>query len=161
MSNNTRIEIKDGLVQGDEVLLNPRAVVAEAREESKDEEKVDVKKKFGGESPAEMPPANDPASGHSSREAGDAERERRGNDMMAADADGDGKISKEEAPEQIQQFFDRIDTNSDGYIDSREAAAARARRRQREADGGPGPAIPGSSGPGVGGAGGGAGGGGR
>ena len=38
MSNNTRIEIKDGLTEGEQVLLNPRAVVPEAREEAKPDE---------------------------------------------------------------------------------------------------------------------------
>ena len=52
MSNNTRIEIKDGLAEGDEVLLNPRAMVEEAREDERTEEKVDVKKKFGDDKPA-------------------------------------------------------------------------------------------------------------
>lgn len=36
------------------------------------------------------------------------------------DKDGDGKISKDEAPERMKQGFDRIDTNKDGYIDDAE-----------------------------------------
>ena len=55
MSNNTRIEIKDGLTEGQDVLLNPRATVEEARAEEKSDEKVDVKKKFGGDKPAAFP----------------------------------------------------------------------------------------------------------
>jgi hypothetical protein len=58
-------------------------------------------------------------------------------DIMTNDADGDGKVSKTEAPERMAQFFDRMDTNSDGFIDAEEAAAARARRAQREGGGGP------------------------
>ncbi len=47
-SSSTHIEIRDGLADGDVVLLNPRAVVPEAREEIKaDESAEDVKKKFG------------------------------------------------------------------------------------------------------------------
>ncbi len=49
-------------------------------------------------------------------------------DIMASDADGDGKVSREEAPERMTQFFDRIDANADGFIDAEEAAAARRRR---------------------------------
>src|SRR4029078_10328661 len=59
LSDNARIEIKDGLKDGDDVLLNPRATVEEAREEEKSDEKVDVTKKFGGDRPAGL--ANAPA----------------------------------------------------------------------------------------------------
>jgi len=59
-------------------------------------------------------------------------------DIMASDADGDGKVSLEEAPERMKQFFDRIDENKDGFIDEDEAAAARRRREERAAAGGSG-----------------------
>ncbi len=36
------------------------------------------------------------------------------------DADGDGKISKDEAPENIKRFFDRMDRNRDGFIEESE-----------------------------------------
>jgi len=61
-------------------------------------------------------------------------------DLMASDADGDGKVSREEAPERMAQFFDRMDANSDGFIDAEEVAEA---RRRREANGGGGPRGPG------------------
>ena len=48
LSSNERIEIKDGLTVDDEVVLNPRAVIAAAREETvAPQEKVDVATKFG------------------------------------------------------------------------------------------------------------------
>ncbi len=37
--------------------------------------------------------------------------------IMRADKDGDERVSREEAPERLQQRFDRIDTNSDGFLD--------------------------------------------
>jgi multidrug efflux pump subunit AcrA (membrane-fusion protein) len=40
--------------------------------------------------------------------------------LMQFDVDGDGRVSKEEAPERMQQFFDRIDSNGDGAIDQAE-----------------------------------------
>jgi hypothetical protein len=140
MANNTRIEIKDGLAEGDEVLLNPRTVVDEAREDAKTEETVDVKKRFGDEKPAVLPKATEGSS---------AERSKGGKfDLMSFDKNGDKKVSKEEAPEQLQNAFERIDTNKDGFIDSKEAAAAAARRRQMEQQGGaPGGGAPGGAGP--------------
>ena len=40
--------------------------------------------------------------------------------VQAADTDNDGKISREEAPEKMRQFFDRIDGDSDGFLDESE-----------------------------------------
>lgn len=69
-------------------------------------------------------------------------------DIMASDADGDGKVSREEAPERMAQFFDRMDANSDGFIDAEEVAEARKRRAANGGGpGGGGPGGPGPSGP--------------
>ena len=60
---------------------------------------------------------------------------------MSYDKDGDKKISKEEAPEQIKNFFDRMDTNEDGFIDAKEIAEARRKMQQMQKQmqgGGPG-----------------------
>jgi Ca2+-binding EF-hand superfamily protein len=42
------------------------------------------------------------------------------------DVNGDGKISKEEAPPRLQQNFDRFDITKDGFITLREFNAARS-----------------------------------
>ena len=47
--------------------------------------------------------------------------------MMRMDADGDGKISKDEAPGPMQSNFDQLDANGDGFIDSDEAEKLRSR----------------------------------
>ncbi len=51
------------------------------------------------------------------------------------DKDGDGKISKEEAPERMRDNFDRIDSNSDGFIDMEEMQKAMGAGRGRGGDG--------------------------
>lgn len=47
------------------------------------------------------------------------------------DKNKDGKISQDEAPERMKQFFGRMDANSDGSIDKAEWEAAQERRRNR------------------------------
>jgi len=143
VANNTRIEIKDGLAEGDTVLLNPRAVVEEARQDVREEETVDVGKKFGGSKPKSMPNiGNAPAGGGNAAGGSGAEGKQKGGrgnvDVMSFDKDGDKKVSKDEAPEQMKSFFDRIDSNSDGFIDVKEAAEAKRRAQQRQ-QGGEGP----------------------
>ena len=50
---------------------------------------------------------------------------RSGFDMMQYDTDGDGKVSKEEVPERMRPFFDRMDTNGDGGITRQEIEGLR------------------------------------
>jgi Ca2+-binding EF-hand superfamily protein len=39
---------------------------------------------------------------------------------MANDADGNGRVSRDEAPPPLQNRFDRVDRNGDGFIDEEE-----------------------------------------
>jgi len=64
-------------------------------------------------------------------------------DPMANDKDGDGKLSKEEAPERMAANFADWDANSDGFVDKEEIDAARARFRAQRGNGGPGGGGPG------------------
>jgi Ca2+-binding EF-hand superfamily protein len=50
--------------------------------------------------------------------------------MMANDKNNDGKITKDELPEFMQQMMSRLDTNEDGAIDKKEVEAM-AERFQR------------------------------
>ena len=45
--------------------------------------------------------------------------------MARMDANGDGKLQKDELPERMQQMFDRLDTNGDGALDGEEIQAMR------------------------------------
>lgn len=63
-------------------------------------------------------------------------RGQRGNIIERLDKDGDGKISKEEAPARLKERFDDIDENGDGFIDQEELEKAlRARRGNRDRPG--------------------------
>ena len=62
--------------------------------------------------------------------------------MMSRDANDDGKLSKDEAPQRMVVPFDRIDSNGDGFIDEAELKEMASRRggrgRERGAGGRPG-----------------------
>ncbi|HUY87453.1 MAG TPA: HlyD family efflux transporter periplasmic adaptor subunit [Pirellulales bacterium] len=168
-TNDTEIEIKDGLKEGDLVLQNPRAEMPEAREEetATNEGGVDVKKRFGDAAPGDAPMSPGEASpggpggkrggrggpddmaggppggpGGGGRRGGGAGRGRM--NFAELDKDKDGKISKEEMPEQGRQFFGMMDTNGDSFVDQAEQKAAEERRKQMQQQGGRG----GSGGPG-------------
>ncbi len=44
-------------------------------------------------------------------------------DMTSLDTDGDGRVSRDEAPEQMQEFFGQMDANGDGFITADELQA--------------------------------------
>lgn len=53
---------------------------------------------------------------------------------MQRDRDGDGKISRDEDPEQMLRRFNQMDANGDGFIDKEELQKAAERfpgRRNR------------------------------
>lgn len=144
LTNDKFVEVKGGVQEGEEVIMNPRAVVADARTEEKDEasKDVDTKAKFG-----EAKPADPKAPGAGGSAPGGAAGGARPNGPLKVsdyDKDGDGKMSKAEAPEFMQAFFDRVDTDGDGQITQAEATASHQKRlqRMREGGGGAGPGGP-------------------
>ena len=140
-SNSERIEIRDGLAVGDELLLNPRAVVAEARETVLEDEKVDVDAKFGkakdagaAKSADGVAPSNK-ATDSTSTPPGKTGPRTTMPTFAERDKNGDGKIMIDEVDERMKSFFDRIDTNGDGAIDAKEYAAMRTRMQQQKQGG--------------------------
>jgi HlyD family secretion protein len=156
-TNDTLIEIADGVKEGEEVLRNPRAVVEEARQEPPFEKQSDDAKFAAiattdpAAAPAQAPPAPGSAPGAPRTELatetpgapgaaappspgagppGDpSKRAGRGPfDLTQLDKDGDKKLSREELPERMQGMFERLDTNGDGFIDATEIAAMPRRR---------------------------------
>ena len=64
---------------------------------------------------------------------------------MSFDKNKDGKVDKDELPEQMQRILRRADTNGDGAIDTEEAQklGEQFQRGQGEAPRGPGGGRPG------------------
>ncbi len=131
-TNDKMVEVKGGVLEGDQVILNPRAVVPDARVEVKDEKKddVDTTKKFGQEKPFDPKTAGGPGAGAGAGGGG----RRPTLQIKELDKDGDGKISKEEAPEFLKdpERFARMDTDGDGFITQAELTAAALRMQQRQ-----------------------------
>jgi hypothetical protein len=122
-TNENVIEIKDGIVEGEEVVLNPRAVVKEAQTEF--------------ETGTEDVPAGIPTGPDAGVSQGKplASAANSGPSFKDLDKDSDGKLTKDEAPERMRQYFDRSDTDKDGFISSTEWAAGQQRRKQAQANG--------------------------
>ena len=74
--------------------------------------------------------------GRSFRGPGRQGGRRGGFDLMSFDADEDGQISKEEAPDRLKQRFDQLDSNGDGFLDEKEFQAMRERMRRGRGPGG-------------------------
>lgn len=142
-NNRKFIEVKDGLSEGDKVVLNPRARVPEAREETQSgKQKIDIVKSFGEAKPVKPGENAEPAS-NGARPTGGG----RSLEFSNFDTNGDKKITREEAPERMQQGFDFIDTDHDGSISVSEFAALRKRVQQQAGGASPPGAPPGNPSP--------------
>ncbi|MBA4016796.1 MAG: hypothetical protein C0483_06390 [Pirellula sp.] len=157
--DDRKVEVISGLSENDVVLQNPPE-----RSEGNFATSPGSRSQFGagprgtkpsGEAPSGgapsdgAPAANGATPGSGAGQGGPAGSRPSGGrsmDVMSFDKDGDGKVSRAEAPEQMQAFFDRMDGDADGFISAAEAAAARARRASQ--GGAPG-GVPGGGGPGT------------
>ena len=66
--------------------------------------------------------------------------------IKGKDSDGDGKLTKDEAGVPYTFFFDRIDTDSDGFLSASEADASIKQMKERQRGGGGGGAFRGAGG---------------
>lgn len=66
------------------------------------------------------------------------EKRKKGDFLSRLDKDGDGKLSKDELPEKMQQKFDRLDKDGDGFVTAEEMKAARGARGKKRKKGGEG-----------------------
>ena len=57
------------------------------------------------------------------------DRPERGDILGQLDKDGDGKISKDEAPARLKENFDKVDKDGDGFISRDEAPTGPPRGR--------------------------------
>lgn len=143
LSNDQFVEVKSGLEVGEEILRNPRSVIEQSREDSIGEaEEGNVTDRFGKtpnppsieDGPSRPLPSDDQTDNPEGRGAAKGSGPESGGgggrgsfDLMQFDKDADGKVSKEEAPERMRGFFDRLDGDADGFIDSSEVEAMRNR----------------------------------
>ncbi len=163
-SNDKMIEIASGLSEGAQVVMNPRSSFRKeidelesqlAKEQAEQQEKdardpskarpapVTAKPMApsGSESPvvggpmaAGGPPPGSPPGGGGRPNIDPVER------FKAADKNGDGKITKDEADERMASRFENFDANGDGGVTQDEMTAAFA--RFRASGGGAGPRPP-------------------
>ena len=147
-TNDEFVEIREGISEGDRVVLNPMSVVDEGQEreaaispdggsedpgDAADEPKADDSSETEASEPAQpdaqrRPPSEERSAESGRRESGDGQRQRGGPvDLMQYDKDGDGKVSVDgELPEQMQRFAGRMDADNDGFITAQEVSAMRS-----------------------------------
>ena len=147
-SNDEFMVVKTGLKEGDEVIINPRAHVEEARSEAlkpvdPSEKKSSAKKDSSDDDSKKTPEAQQQpdAKSESKPDAAEAKAGTKESKTEASpatpsaadlaakaiseqDQDGDGALSIDEYKEEHRKYFDLTDTNGDGKVDKSEMQAA-------------------------------------
>lgn len=151
-TNDSHVELKDGLTVGEMAVQNPRAALAEMM--------IELEAEIPAEAPKE--PVTVPADNETSAKPGAADvaadtkskdraekRKKSGGGpgggafdpaalLKRFDADGDGKMSEAEAPAQMKDRFATMDANGDKFVDLDEWTKASAAFRASGGGGGPG-----------------------
>ena len=149
--NSQMVFIKDGIEEGTELVMNPGAFkkfmdLPEIARDTKIEISEQEKQQFGAGSTA-LASAGKSAStdkkapgnkgGGQARPGGAMKLPANGAALITAkDSNGDGKLSKDEVGTPYTFFFDRIDTDGDGFLSESEADASLKQIRRRQQGGG-------------------------
>ena len=143
--NDTHMEILDGVVAGEVVILNPRthfseelAALESAQAASNSEENAaasNAAKPQAATAPAATAPADGAKPVADSATRGSGEQRSGARDPAAffasRDANGDGSLTPDELPGRMAENFKTLDTDGDGKLSPTEfAAAAKAGRPQ-------------------------------
>ncbi|GAB4146587.1 MAG: hypothetical protein Tsb009_19370 [Planctomycetaceae bacterium] len=131
-SNNKMVEILAGLEPGEQVVMNPNSHFSKEIRALRDNVQQAVVKTPPGARKKGKPTSGKKGAPKGKKKGG----KRPGNYSPAAifknmDKNGDGKITKDEAPPQMASSFDKMDANKDGGIDQGELQKAFARMRKR------------------------------
>ena len=147
ISNDSYLQIIDGVLEGDTVLRNPRAVLPEeAHDDTPLEERSTERSDFGERITPTAAPQGRPGSGPGSDGAGSGGGAESQSDLVARlmqnDADGDDKLSRDEIPERARSYidFDKLDANADGLLDRAEIRSGMSAEGSSPGRGGPGAA---------------------
>lgn len=133
-ASDTMIEVISGIEAGEEVILNPRTHFADELIDLEEQLALEKKKLAAQKGPASVEadqatPAGENVDGEKPRgEAAEKKKPAGGNAggmLQRLDKDADGKLSKEEAPERMQERFDELDANKDGFLDAGELSKLR------------------------------------
>lgn len=139
LSNDKFVEVKDGVAEGEEILMNPRAVMADQlngeSEEDKENESSSVDSRFGRATGSDATTTSSTSDSGSSQANGSSNTQpvaaaRKAPDFSDMDANGDGKITSDE--EKWPGMVSRLDKDGDGAVSETEWK----NRPQRPASGG-------------------------
>jgi HlyD family secretion protein len=132
LSNDKFVEVQDGVIEGEEILMNPRAVMSEQINDEEGEEEADesteVKSRFGDSSGSPAPPSasggkpsGGPPGGGSS--GGGAQPTTT---FASMDENGDKKLTSDELT--WPGAVDKLDTDKNGSVSEAEWKVAAKRR---------------------------------
>ncbi|MCA9020186.1 MAG: HlyD family efflux transporter periplasmic adaptor subunit [Planctomycetaceae bacterium] len=147
-ASDTMIEIMSGVEAGEEVILNPRTHFADELIDLEEQLAMAKKKQAEKQGPGSVDAkAGGPAAGNAGgqKPGGESSEKKKpaggnaGGMLQRLDKDSDGKISKEEAPERMQERFDELDANKDGFLDAGELSKLRGAGGPGGGSGGPRP----------------------
>ncbi len=158
--NSTEVLINSGLKTGEQLVMNPGAFkelmeLPELERDTKIEVSDEMRSRIKDlQDKKSLTLANQPGSPNQPESAEQAKAARPGQGGGAGfsmpssgadlikqkDQDGDGKLTKDEAGTPYSYFFDRVDTDSDGFISESEAdqSIKQMKRRMQQGGGGQG-----------------------